>query len=119
MGQVYVYLFMVGLIATVYFYSKTKSSILKKIPEDAIIIDVRSPGEYNSGAIDRAINIPVADIVKNEQKILSLSDGAHDRVIVVYCASGIRSKMAQSSLKSVGFKNVINGGSYSKLSSII
>ena len=31
MGQVYVYLFMVGLIATVYFYFKTKSSILKKI----------------------------------------------------------------------------------------
>ena len=58
-------------------------------------------------------------ISKEQEKILALTKGVKDKTIVVYCASGIRSKMAQASLKAAGFQSVINGGSYARLEKII
>ncbi len=115
MNQIYIYGFMISLIVLVYLYSRSKNNVLDKIPSDAIIIDVRTPGEFSSGAISSAVNIPVSVIAKEQEKILSLTKGEKDKTIVVYCASGIRSKMAQASLKAAGFKSVINGGSYARL----
>ena len=119
MNHIYIYGFMISLIVLVYLYSRSKNNILEKIPSDAIIIDVRTPGEFSSGAISSAVNIPVSIIAKKQEKILSLTKGAKDKPILVYCASGIRSKMAQASLKALGFQSVINGGSYARLEKII
>ena len=70
----------------------------------AILIDVRSPQEYKEGHINGAICIPEYEIkfrCKNEIK-------NEDKIIVVYCSSGKRSKKAQKILREQGFKNVYN-----------
>ena len=113
--QLYIFGFMVLLFVIGYMNSKAKTKELEKIPSDAVFIDVRSPGEFKSGSIKGAVNIPVGDVAKDRQKISDLIKGNHNRAIVVYCASGIRSKMAKKTLLNAGFTNVINGGAYSHL----
>jgi len=64
-------------------------AVREKIAAGATIIDVRTAGEYSSGAYPKARNIPLDAI---ESKIAKL--GAKDAPIVVYCASGSRSAQA-------------------------
>ena len=70
----------------------------------AMIIDVRSPQEYNEGHIGGSILIPEYEINKTAKKIID----DEDMTIVVYCSSGARSKKAQKKLKSMGYQNVYN-----------
>jgi len=84
------------------------SSELKKLIDeknkDYLLIDVRSKGEYASGHIPTAINIPHTQIEKRTNEI------PKDRLIVVYCKVGSRSSVAESKLKELGYKNVLNFG---------
>ncbi|TKB49815.1 rhodanese-like domain-containing protein [Ferrimonas sediminicola] len=73
---------------------------------EAVIIDVRSPGEYAQARLKGAINIPY-DVIGQEIGQLGL---AKDQPIVVYCRSGRRSGIAQEVLQSQGFNRVFNGG---------
>lgn len=63
-------------------------------------IDVRNPGEVEAGAVDGALNIPLARL-KGELANLST-----DRPVVLVCASGARSVIAASLLTSAGFEDV-------------
>lgn len=72
---------------------------------EPLIIDVRTPREFQGGAYPGAINIPLDELPKHINEFGNLS-----REIVVYCASGARSSYAQQFLNQQGFKNVINGG---------
>jgi rhodanese-related sulfurtransferase len=74
-------------------------------PEGHLIIDVRTPEEFSTGAYPNAINIPLDQL---QQRLAEL--GNKDREITVYCASGARSAYAQGMLKQLGFTNVKNGG---------
>ncbi|QEN05248.1 CoA-disulfide reductase [Thiospirochaeta perfilievii] len=71
----------------------------------AIVVDVRSPGEFAYGAYPGAINIPL-DYLETKADEL----GAKDRDITLYCASGARSGYGVRVLQSLGFTNVKNGG---------
>lgn len=64
---------------------------------DALILDVRTPLEFDSGHIEGAVNIPLA--VLRER----LSELPHDREIVTYCAVGQRSYYASRILRLNGF----------------
>ena len=77
--------------------------------EGAQIIDVRSPGEFNSGHIKGSINIPLQNIQNNLSKI------KRDKPVITCCASGMRSASAKSILKSNGYKHLHNGGGWSSL----
>ena len=79
------------------------------LAEGAVIIDVRSPGEFKSGHIPGSINIPLQDIQRASSKL------SKDKPIITCCASGIRSASAKSMLKASGFKEVHNGGGYISL----
>ncbi len=70
------------------------------INDGVTIIDVRSPGEYAEGHIKTAINIPldVIDTISYDKDI----------PIVVYCASGIRSKQAAEKLVEMEYTNIYN-----------
>lgn len=78
----------------------------------AIILDVRSAGEYASGSIKGSINIPVDSLGKNLAKLKD-----KNKVIITCCASGMRSGMAKSMLKNNGYTQVYNGGSWFSLNS--
>jgi phage shock protein E len=73
---------------------------------DAVLIDVRSPGEYASGYIDGAISLPLDHLAKTI--ITAVPDKT--AAIIVYCRSGARSSSAKSVLTSLGYQNVSNGG---------
>lgn len=79
------------------------------VKEGAIILDVRSPGEYKQGHIKGSINTPLNELSKHFSKIKK------DATIITCCASGMRSTSAKSILKSNGFTQVHNGGGWSSL----
>ena len=68
----------------------------------AVIIDVRSPQEYNEGHIDGAILIPEYEIDKKANEILDNKD----EILVTYCSTGKRSKKAKEKLNKMGYKKV-------------
>ncbi|WP_417264852.1 rhodanese-like domain-containing protein [Brumimicrobium sp.] len=74
----------------------------------AIILDVRSPGEFKSGHIKGAKNIPLQELNRK------LSGLKKDRVIITCCASGNRSGSAKNILKNAGYE-VYNGGGWRSL----
>lgn len=77
----------------------------------AQIIDVRTPGEFKSGHIRGALNIPLQTISSQMGRIKK------DKPIITCCASGMRSASAKSILKSNGFEEVHNGGGWMSLQS--
>lgn len=81
------------------------NSILQKIQAGALVLDVRTPDEFQDGAYPGAVNVPVNTLVHR------LGDlGAKDKSVVVYCASGGRSAVAANILKSNGWNDVVNAG---------
>ena len=80
------------------------------VRKGAIILDVRSKGEYASGHIKGSINIPVDVLRSNLGRFKD-----KDIPIITCCASGARSATAKSILKSNGFEQVYNGGGWSNL----
>jgi phage shock protein E len=82
------------------------------VQQGAIIVDVRTKGEYAGGHIKGSINIPVDQLSKNLNKF---SD--KNKPIITCCASGMRSASALSILKSNGYTSVHNGGGWSSLRS--
>lgn len=75
----------------------------------AVIIDVRTPGEFSGGHIKDAINIPVDRI---SSKINDIKKKG--KPIITCCASGMRSGAATSALKKAGIE-AYNGGSWVSL----
>lgn len=73
---------------------------------DYIILDVRRPDEFSAGHIPNAINIPNESIGADE--IDELPD--KDRLILVYCRSGNRSKQASEKLARLGYTNIVEFG---------
>ena len=71
-----------------------------------IILDVRTPEEYESGHIKDAINIPNETIGSNE--IAELPDKG--QLIMIYCRSGNRSKQASEKLVRLGYTNIVEFG---------
>lgn len=80
------------------------------LKEGAIILDVRTKGEYGSGHIRGSVNIPVEQLHKNLQKFKDKK-----RPIITCCESGMRSASAKGILTSNGFINVHNGGRWLSL----
>ena len=78
--------------------------------DGAIILDVRTTGEFSSGHIKGSVNIPVDKLSHNIAKLK-----AKKKPIITCCASGMRSASAKGILKSNGFAEVYNGGSWQSL----
>ena len=76
--------------------------------QDAVWIDVRTPGEYARGHVDKAVNIPYQDIGKRITEITNNKD----QKIIVYCASGHRAGIARETLLKQGYTDVTNAGGY-------
>jgi phage shock protein E len=80
------------------------------LKEGAIIVDVRTKGEYAGGRVKGSINIPLDQLKVNLGKLKS-----KEQVIITCCASGMRSASAKGILQQEGYANVYNGGSWHKL----
>lgn len=80
------------------------------LKQGGIVVDVRTKGEYQSGHIKGSVNIPLDQISASESKFKG-----KDQPIITCCASGMRSASAKSILKSKGYTQVHNGGSWLSL----
>ena len=90
-----------------------KVNLQEVISNGAVIVDVRSKGEYQSGHLRNSINIPVDKLEGNLKKL------DKNKPIITCCASGARSASARRILLSNGFEQVYNGGSWSSLKKYI
>lgn len=77
----------------------------------AVLLDVRTPGEYASGHIPGSKNIPLQTLDKVEQVAENKSVP-----LFVYCQSGSRSRQAADLLGHMGYTNVTNMGGMSAYS---
>lgn len=80
----------------------------------AIIVDVRSKGEYNGGHIKGSINIPLDQLKNNLSRLPD-----KQKAIITCCASGMRSGMAKTILTGNGYQSVFNGGGWISLTNKI
>ena len=86
-------------------YEQITAEEAKKIMdsgEEHIILDTREQDEFDEGHIPRAILIPYTEI---ENKAIEMMPDK-DKLILVYCRSGRRSKIAAESLSKLGYTNV-------------
>ena len=70
--------------------------------DNYVILDVRTQKEFDEGHIDGAILIPEYEVANRAEK--ELPD--KDQLILVYCRSGRRSKIASQALVDLGYTNV-------------
>ncbi len=88
---------------------KGKGIIAKLVKEGAVIVDVRTKGEYQAGHIEGSRNIPL-DIIKAEAGSLKKLN----KPIITVCRSGNRSGIAKSILIAAGIE-AYNGGAWTSL----
>jgi len=110
----------IAAVVAVIFMMKKSGQIsakdaLEKLKNGALVIDVRSPGEFNSGHLPVAINIPLDEI----ETALPKRVQDKNQMLLLHCASGMRSGMAKSKLKGMGYTNAFNLGSYGRAEEIV
>ena len=81
----------------------------KLMEAGAVIVDVRSQGEYRSGHIPGSKNIPLEQV---KSKVAELKKSG--KPVITVCRSGARSGMAKSVLAAAGVE-VYNGGPWNSL----
>ena len=112
---IFVVLIVVLIVAiiVVMSFSKSSESVIQTLnseevseiiqDESLIIIDVRTEEEYESGHIEKAINIPYTEI---ESKV----NYDKDQAIAVYCRTGVRSSEAAKTLEKMGYTKIYDLG---------
>ncbi len=71
--------------------------------DTTLVIDVRTPGEYETAHIPHSINIPVAQVDAHLRRIVQAAGGT----MVLVCQSGGRAVQAADSLERGGFSDVL------------
>ncbi|HEY8208259.1 MAG TPA: rhodanese-like domain-containing protein [Myxococcaceae bacterium] len=77
----------------------------RMVEAGARLVDVRTPQEFAGGHLEGAVNIPLQELPDRLQEI-----GPPQTAVVVYCAQGPRSAMAERFLRTQGFADVHNLG---------
>ncbi|MBK9288873.1 MAG: rhodanese-like domain-containing protein [Flavobacteriales bacterium] len=73
----------------------------------ATVVDVRSPGEFQTGHVPGSINIPLQEIPEHMAELKGSG-----KAVVLCCASGNRSGQAERYLRQHGLQDVYNGGAW-------
>ena len=91
-------------------FSSVQVDYKELVQNGAVIIDVRSPQEYQSGHLQKSINIPLDQIQKRIAEIKKMN-----KPVITVCKSGARSAMAKTWLANASI-TVYNGGGWNSLS---
>jgi phage shock protein E len=87
----------------------------KLLAQGALVIDVRSAGEFNSGHLPAAINLPLDELTE----ALPRRVPNKSQVLLLHCLSGTRSGIARRRLQAMGYTQVFNLGSYGRARQIV
>ncbi|SRR5690606_8590078 len=94
-------------------FGRSSEKLSEALKNGAVLVDVRSQGEFSMGSVKSSVNIPLDRLSGQLAKLKK------DKTIVVFCASGMRSGQAKSILERNGFNNVINGGGWRSVQSAV
>lgn len=100
-------------VAVVAFFALKRMSFVsadlarQHLAAGALVIDVRSAGEYSGGHVAKAVNLPLGELTERVPQIAK----DKNQVLLVHCLSGGRSAIARQQLKRMGYVNVFNLGS--------
>jgi phage shock protein E len=86
----------------------------EKLKNGAILIDVRTAGEFAAGHLEGAINLS-SDAFS--QIVTVVKDKNH--TILLYCQSGARATVVCSRLRGMGYSDISNIGSYSRARKVV
>lgn len=108
-----------ALILLIYISYRTYRFVMivdglpEKIENGAIILDVRTEGEYSMGHIAGSINISLGTIRERYSELDKC------KTYITCCSHGLRSVKVETLLKEKGFKNIYNGGAWTDLEKIV
>ena len=85
------------------------------LDKGALVIDVRSPEEFQGRHLPGVINIPLGRL--GDEIARHAPDKA--QALLLHCASGARSGIGKSRLKELGYANALNLGSYGQAARIL
>lgn len=86
-----------SFFSTLFKSSKNRVDVLQLIENGAVIIDVRTPGEFKGGHIKDSYNFPLNTLSQNVKTLQSFH-----KPLVLVCKSGKRSETAEMRLKERG-----------------
>ena len=89
-------------------YEIYPGDVVEKIQhnEDIILLDVRTPEEYEGIHLKNALLLPVQELSAKSLADIGLGEDAKDKEIIIYCRSGARSKTAYDIMNSLGYTNI-------------
>jgi phage shock protein E len=108
------------ILVTLYLYLWRSSHAALKYAREyqhrgGLLIDVRSPAEYKSGHLPRAINLPLNELDTLVPRLAK----DKSQVLLIYCKTGMRSGLAAGRLKRQGYVNTFNLGPYGRAARLI
>jgi phage shock protein E len=108
------------VLALAYMLMKRSGQISSKeaaeyLRNGAMLIDVRSLDEFESGHILQAYNMPLDRI----DVLVPSAVRDKNKVLLLHCSTGVRSGLAKKKLEDMGYKNVFNLGSYERAGKIV
>jgi rhodanese-related sulfurtransferase len=86
------------------------ATALRAKSDDVVVVDVRTPGEFEAIHLAHAVNIPLGDIASRVDEVRALQSSG--KTIVLSCRTAARSHQAQERLASLGVTDVaiLDGG---------
>ena len=105
----------VGFVLLKVFTQVTPAAAREWLSQGALVIDVRSEGEFQERHLPGAINIPLGRLRDD------IARRAPDKAqpLLLHCLSGTRSGMGKRILKQMGYSKVFNLGSYGRAEKIL
>ena len=112
-------LIVAGVIAVVFVLKRLSliqaEAACNHLKQGALVVDVRSAEEYRGGHLPDAVNMPLGEF----KEMLPRRVTDKNKVLLLHCLSGTRSGMAKRQMKSMGYQNVFNLGSYGRAKRIV
>ncbi|MGH9589506.1 MAG: rhodanese-like domain-containing protein [Terracidiphilus sp.] len=111
---------LIAVFAFAYIFFRRSGQIPVKdahecLRKGALIVDVRTPAEFNTRHLPEAINLPVDQI----ESTLPPHVTDKNQPILLHCHAGRRSAAAMKKLNAIGYINVYNLGSYTRAERIV
>lgn len=108
-----------GIIVAFVLYRRSGFISIREAQEHlkkgALVVDVRSAGEFVAKHLPAAVNLPLSEIENNWQRRIK----DKNQVLLLHCQSGTRSAAAKKKLIALGCPNTFNMGGYARAERIV
>jgi phage shock protein E len=101
------------VVYRIYRFQTLDNGLPGLLKKGAVILDVRTEKEYETGHIEGSVNISLGTI---RERYVELDP---EKTYITVCSHGLRSVKAENILKERGFKHIYNGGAWTDLQKTI